>query len=172
MIRTANTLMFGVALVLCLSNSSPAQTDPRAQDSFSSDKSTAAKGDRARTVKEDDGAKGTSKPARETARDLYKAGIKYAKAHLFRQAVQSFQEAVKYDPLYIDAYFALGHANIDLGRFKDAISAYEKVLAIDPQIIEAYTAIGQAYVKLKESGQLANVQGETSAPESPGLAEK
>jgi protein involved in polysaccharide export with SLBB domain len=164
--------MFGVALVFCLAGIPCAQTNPPAQDSFSSDKPTAPKPDRARTVKEDDGAKGTAKPARETARDLYKAGIKYAKAHLFRQAVQSFQEAIKYDPLFIDAYFALGHANIDLGNFNEAIAAYEKIIALDPQIIEAYTAIGQAYVKLKESGQLSDPTNESNVRATTAANEK
>jgi protein involved in polysaccharide export with SLBB domain len=90
------------------------------------------------------------KSARDSARAQYKAGVKYGRANLFRQALQSFQQAVEFDPDYVDAYFGMGQANMDLGRYADAITAFEKVIKLDPNFVDAYTELGRAYVKLKE----------------------
>src|SRR5690348_4869664 len=59
-------------------------------------------------------------PLTESKR-LYREGVKYALAGLFPQAAQIFQQAVKLDPQFADAHFALGHAYADMGRWQNAI---------------------------------------------------
>jgi protein involved in polysaccharide export with SLBB domain len=94
--------------------------------------------------------KRADKAARDSARAKYKAGVKYGRANLFRQALQSFQQAVEFDPDYVDAYFGMGQANMDLGRYSDAITAFEKVIKLNPNLVDAYTELGRAFVKLRE----------------------
>jgi protein involved in polysaccharide export with SLBB domain len=94
--------------------------------------------------------KRADKAARDSARAQYKAGVKYGRASLFRQALQSFQQAVELDPDYVDAYYGMGQANMDLERYADAIVAFEKVIKLNPNLVDAYTELGRAYVKLKE----------------------
>jgi len=95
--------------------------------------------------------KRVDKNARDNAQRYYKAGVKYGRAGLFRQARESFEQAIKSDPGFGDAYYGLGHALFDLGQYKESIAAFEKSTKINPQNNEAYTFIGQAYAKLREN---------------------
>src|SRR5262249_23969360 len=93
--------------------------------------------------------------ARENARRQYKAGLKYGRANLFRQALQSFQQAVENDPEFADAYYGLGLAHSDLGEYSEAVTAFKRALKLNPQMVDAYTALGQAYSKLNEKKEPA-----------------
>lgn len=75
---------------------------------------------------------------------LYREGVKYALAGLYPQAVQIFQQAVKLDPQFADAHFALGHAYSDLGRWQDAIESFQRAVELNPKDLEAQDRLEEA----------------------------
>jgi protein involved in polysaccharide export with SLBB domain len=91
----------------------------------------------------------TTPEASVEARRIYKMGVKYGRARLFRQAAESFEKAVQLDPDFADAHFGLGHAYFDLGRWQESIQSLEQGLKLNPKDAQAYTMLGEAYVKLR-----------------------
>ena len=85
---------------------------------------------------------------------LYREGVKYALAGLYAQAAQIFQQAVKLDPQFADAHFALGHAYADMGRWQNAIDSFQRALALNPNDVEAQDRLDQARDMLaRQTGQ-------------------
>jgi protein involved in polysaccharide export with SLBB domain len=85
------------------------------------------------SLPEEENPKPTSSEARAEAKRLYKAGVKYGLAGLYRQAVATFEQAVKLDPTHADAYFSLGHAYSDLRQWEQAIDSLERGLTLKPK---------------------------------------
>ena len=75
---------------------------------------------------------------------LYREGVKYALAGLYAQAAQIFQQAIKLDPQFADAHFALGHAYADMGRWQNAIDSFQRALELNPKDLEAQDRLEQA----------------------------
>ena len=71
------------------------------------------------------------------SRQLYSEGVKYALAGLFSQAVELFQRAIRLNPKFADAHFALGHAYFDIGRWEKAIESFERAVELNPRDLEA-----------------------------------
>jgi len=113
-----------------------------------------------------------SKIAQENARRYYKAGVKYGRANLFLQALQSFQEALKHDPEYPEALYGLGRAHLDLGHYSEAIEALQAALKLNPNATDAYAALGEAYAKLKDEKPASQVQDNSRVGERVALTEK
>ena len=67
------------------------------------------------------------------AKRLYKAGIQYGEAGLFSQAANLFEQAVKLNPHYPEAYASLGHAYFDMKQWDKAIPALEQALVLNPK---------------------------------------
>ena len=85
---------------------------------------------------------------------LYNEGVKYALAGLYAQAAQIFQQAVKLDPQFADAHFALGHAYYDMGRWQNAIDSFKRAVELNPHDIEAQDRLEQARDMLaREAGK-------------------
>lgn len=88
---------------------------------------------------------------------LYGEGVKYALAGLYSQAAQIFEQAVKLDPQFADAHFALGHAYFDMGRWQKAIDSFERAVELNPRDLEAQDRIEQARQMLaRETGRKAD----------------
>ena len=79
---------------------------------------------------------------------LYREGVKYALAGLYAQAVQIFERAVKLDPQFADAHFALGHAYSDMGRWQSAIDSFERAVQLNPKDLEAQDRLEEARERL------------------------
>jgi protein involved in polysaccharide export with SLBB domain len=75
---------------------------------------------------------------------LYKEGVKYALANLYPQAAQLFEQAVKLDPQFADAHFALGHAYYDMGRWKQAVESLKRAVDLNPTDLEAQDRLSYA----------------------------
>ena len=168
MIRISGATLIFLSLSLTLAASVSAQSNGSQSGSMSSAAKTAQNskgvGPTATTPSSDDpdvnstpekSKKQIDSVARENARRQYKAGMKYGRANLFRQALQSFQQAVENDPEFADAYYGLGMAHSDLGEYSQAVAAFQKALKLNPQMVDAYTALGQAYSKLNEKKEPA-----------------
>jgi polysaccharide export outer membrane protein len=113
-----------------------------------------------------------TKAAQENARRYYKAGVKYGRANLYRQALQSFQEALKQDPEYPDALYGLGRAHLDLGHYSEAIEAFQTALKLNPNTPDAYSGLGEAYAKLKGEKQASRIQDNAGVGERVALTER
>ncbi len=78
-----------------------------------------------------------SPEAKAEAKRLYKEGVKYGLAGLPSQAAEIFEQAVKLDPQFADAHFALGHAYFDLKQWKKAIGGFQRAVELNPKDREA-----------------------------------
>ncbi|HKP82470.1 MAG TPA: tetratricopeptide repeat protein [Pyrinomonadaceae bacterium] len=92
----------------------------------------------------------SSPEARAEAKRLYKEGVKYGLAGLFPQAVAILQRAVKLDPQFADAHFALGHAYFDLKQWRNAIESLKAAVELNPKDAEARDRLGLARAMLWE----------------------
>jgi len=177
MIRTQYALIIPLAISLAAASGATAQTvsaplstadnGSQSQDSKASSLVSAASGF--------GGSAEERRPNRndlENARKCYKAGVKYGRANLFRQALQSFQEALKYDPEYADAYLGLGQAYLDLGHFRESIEAFEKVIKLNPKSADAHARRQEAFAKLKDEKQDSRAPTDSGTGEQVALADK
>jgi protein involved in polysaccharide export with SLBB domain len=85
-------------------------------------------------VKTEESDRHASSPeATAEAKRLYKIGVNYGVAGLFKQAAEIFEQAVKLKPDYGIAYLGLGHAYYDLQQWERAIDSLERGLALKPK---------------------------------------
>jgi polysaccharide export outer membrane protein len=78
------------------------------------------------------------------SKQLYAEGVKYALAGFFSQAVELFQRAIRLDPKFADAHFALGHAYFDIGRWEKAIESFQRAVDLNPSDIEAKDRLAES----------------------------
>ena len=94
-----------------------------------------------------------SPEATAEAKRLYKVGVKYGHAGLFKQAANTFEQAVKLNPDYADAYLSLGHAYYDLQQWEQAIDSLQRGLALKPKDKESQDRLAHARLMLeRETG--------------------
>lgn len=93
-----------------------------------------------------------SPEARAGAKRLYKAGVKYGLAGLYAQAAQTLEQAVKLDPEFADAHFALGHAYFDMGDWAKAAESFERALELNPKDFDAQDRLSFARTMLQPNG--------------------
>ncbi|HEX2269654.1 MAG TPA: tetratricopeptide repeat protein [Pyrinomonadaceae bacterium] len=93
-----------------------------------------------------------SPEARAEAKRLYKEGVKYGTAGLFPQAAQLLEQAVKLDPQFADAHFALGHAYFDMKSWAQAAESLERAVELNPKDVEARDRLSFARTMLQPYG--------------------
>ncbi len=98
-----------------------------------------------------------SPEAKAEAKRLYKEGVKYGLTGLYPQAVTILQRAVKLDPQFADAHFALGHAYFDLKQWRNAVESLKAAVELNPKDQEARDRLGLARAMLweEDSAKLA-----------------
>jgi polysaccharide export outer membrane protein len=97
---------------------------------------------------------GSSKQPYSESKRLYNEGVNYALAGLLPQAVQIFQQAIRLDPEYADAHFALGHAYYDMRRWQNAVDSFKRVVELNPNDLEAQDRLDLAREMLsRETGK-------------------
>jgi protein involved in polysaccharide export with SLBB domain len=126
-----------------------AQTEPTIRPRRTHNSAVVAEGNDRQTL---------SAEARAEAKRLYKAGVKYGRAGLFAQAVQSFEMALKLNPDYADAYFSLGHAFSDLEQWDHAIDTLLRGLALKPKDKEGQARLAHARTMLERETANRNDQ--------------
>ena len=87
----------------------------------------------------------------EKAKNDLKAGKEKDAKKKFGKARGKFEEAVKLDPDYFEAWNMLGYSARQTGDLKASFAAYDKCLAIKPDYDEAHEYRGEAYLL---SGQI------------------
>ncbi len=73
----------------------------------------------------------------KTAENLYTLGNIQKKQKKFEEAIESFEEAIKLNPNFSEAYNNLGSAQKSLNKFEEAILSYEKSIAMKANNVEA-----------------------------------
>jgi len=91
-----------------------------------------------------------SPEAKAEAKRLYKEGVKYGLTGLYSQAITILQRAVKLDPQFADAHFALGHAYFDLKQWRNAVESFKAAVELNPKDQEARDRLGLARAMLWE----------------------
>jgi len=119
-------------------------------------------------VAEESARPARSAAANEEAKRLYKLGVKYGNAHLFKQAANAFEEAVKLNPDYAEAYLSLGHAYYDLEQWPQAIDSLERGLALKPSHKDSQERLAHARLMLRR----AQASREKKSPEGNGDGEQ
>jgi len=110
-----------------------------------------------------------SPDATAEAKRLYKEGVKFGTAGLFREAANNFEQAVKLNPEYADAYLSLGHAYYDMHLLEQAIENLERGLSFKPKDKDAADLLGRARMMLgRESGRDKKPLMATSARQPSG----
>ncbi len=79
-------------------------------------------------------------------------GNTYFHMGLLDWAIDSYNQAIKLDPKYIDARYDLGVALYHHGRITKAISEYQDVLHTDPDYHAAHYRIGLCYKQVGRFG--------------------
>ncbi len=98
-----------------------------------------------------------SPEAKAEAKRLYKEGVKYGLTGLYSQAITILQRAIKLDPQFADAHFALGHAYFDLKQWRNAVESFKAAVELNPKDQEARDRLGLARSMLweEDSAKLA-----------------
>ncbi len=83
-----------------------------------------------------------------SAEEAYVRGLSFLWAEEYKEALPYFEEAVKKNPRYAKAYFAIGYCKDELGRSQEAIQSYKQAIRINPDYSEAHNNLGGAYGEL------------------------
>jgi len=67
-----------------------------------------------------------------------------------REAATCFQQAVRLEPDYAEAWNNLGNALSDTGHFADAIAAYRRALAVAPAYADAHYNLAETLALLND----------------------
>ena len=109
----------------------------------------------------------TSSEAVAEAKRLYKAGVQYGDAGLFTQAAILFEQALKLNPNYADAYASLGHAYFDLRQWDKAIPALEQALVLNPKHKESRNRLAAAQKALEAERSSTGEPSQRTASDTP-----
>ena len=132
-------LILAVGSVPISGQTTAGQTRPR---------SLANRNDSSETITKETEPPVGSSEANSKAKKIYKAGVQYGNAGLFRQAAESFQHALMLKPDYSDAYRSLGRAHMDLNQWEQAVQSLEQALTLDPKDKEARRLLDEARLNL------------------------
>jgi tetratricopeptide (TPR) repeat protein len=100
-------------------------------------------------------AKG-SEGDRSAATKLSSQGSKAQRSQHLSQALEAYRGAVKADPSYFDAWFALGLTASEAGELTSSLGAFEQALAITPESADARYAFAWSLQKANYFADAAN----------------
>ena len=80
----------------------------------------------------------------------YKQGLDLQRERRFEEAIVKYDEAIRLDPSYAEAYGNRGSAYYDLGKFDQAIQNQDSAIRLDPQDAIAYYNRANAYGSLNQ----------------------
>jgi tetratricopeptide (TPR) repeat protein len=86
----------------------------------------------------------------ETAEEIYSKGLPYLWKEDYEKALSVFNEAVKKDPRYANAYFQIGYCNAQLRHYGEAVGAFKEAIRIKPDFVIAHFYLGLAYLELRD----------------------
>ncbi|MEN3187033.1 MAG: tetratricopeptide repeat protein [Atribacterota bacterium] len=87
-----------------------------------------------------------------TAEILYLEGFQFFSKGKFAEALPFFENAVKEDSDYWEAYLAIGECHYHLRHYEEAIEAFKQVIRIEPHYAEAHYGLRLTYLKTGDRG--------------------
>jgi len=82
---------------------------------------------------------------------FFDKGTEFFEKGDYGKAILNFQNAIKLDPHYADAYTALGKCYLKVMNIQGAFKAFSSAVEINPEILDAQIALGQIYLMSKEN---------------------
>jgi tetratricopeptide (TPR) repeat protein len=67
----------------------------------------------------------------------------------YEEALVAYDQAIRLDPQFTDAYSSKGNALYMLKRYEEALVAYDQAIRLDPQLAHVYSSKGNALYMLK-----------------------
>ena len=87
---------------------------------------------------------------REKANVHFKAGEDLQEMKKYEEASKKYEQAVKIDAKYAEAWSNLGYTYRKQGQFDRAVRAYKKAIKLKPDLAEAHEYLGEAYAEMKQ----------------------
>jgi tetratricopeptide (TPR) repeat protein len=80
------------------------------------------------------------------AEGMYRLGRYYEGQARFEQAINAYREAIRRDPLRVEAYTALGTSLAAQQRYDEAIRQFQAAVVLEPNAAHLHNNLGYAYV--------------------------
>ena len=88
-------------------------------------------------------------PTSKVAPCFHNHGTILCKLKRFKEAIESYNSAIKLAPNHAPIYSDRGHALYELKRYDEALAAYDKALALKPDLADAWCGRGNVFNDLK-----------------------
>jgi tetratricopeptide (TPR) repeat protein len=89
----------------------------------------------------------------------YNAGVELQEQGRQREAIAEYDEAIRLDPEYTEAYNNRGSAYAGLGQYQRAIQDFDEAIRLNPEYAEAYYNRGLTYkLQGKKSQAIADFE--------------
>ena len=85
----------------------------------------------------------------KTKRDWLDEGTSFYNLKRYDEALAAFEQALRFDPNYIEAHQKRGTTLNNLKRYDEALEAFEQAISLDPKGVPPYLAKGHALNALK-----------------------
>lgn len=82
------------------------------------------------------------------ARTYFNQGQEFSKKQNWHLAIQAYQQAVRLDAKFIDAWNNLGHAYRKAKDYDKALEAYKRALELKPDFANAHEYLGRTYLAM------------------------
>lgn len=79
----------------------------------------------------------------------YAAGVFLQQAKDYKRAVKMYEQALKADARYYQAYYNAALISVEAGRYNDAITSLSAAIRLEPGLTDAYYMRGVCYEQLK-----------------------
>ena len=80
------------------------------------------------------------------SKSYYQLGLIYKKSRKFQDALNAFNNTIKFSPSSAMGYYAIGNTYKDMGQYNTAIKNYKKAIEINPSMYQAYYNMGTVYI--------------------------
>ncbi len=90
------------------------------------------------------------------AQDLFNKAQRLEQSGKAEEAVKTYENVIRIEPTYAEAYQQMGLAYAGLNRYPDAVKAFQEVIRLRPQSSLAQGNLGAAYMKMGRFSEARN----------------